>query len=201
MEQDETGNGYKIWAVDNVVYGPVELPTLVSWVKDERVTSSTWVYIEKDDCWQKASEISELRMFFQKKKEGSAGAFEGADVGSDTAMFAKSPGALRRVKIFAERPRPPSSFHSAGMSSKETVCVVISTTIRRSPSGPAIYTSESFSTIHLLVVYRIADDLFVSDLFQTHSFGSCCLNRLQLQPVPRVYRSRRPRGSPPACYR
>ena len=28
---------FSIWAADNVVYGPVELPTLVDWVKDERV--------------------------------------------------------------------------------------------------------------------------------------------------------------------
>jgi hypothetical protein len=30
--QPEPNIGYKIWAVDGVVYGPVELPTLVSWV-------------------------------------------------------------------------------------------------------------------------------------------------------------------------
>src|SRR5436309_1001100 len=33
VTDDKTG--FKIWAVDNVVYGPVELPTLVSWVKED----------------------------------------------------------------------------------------------------------------------------------------------------------------------
>jgi len=35
---------YSIWAADNVVYGPVELPILIGWVKDERVLADTWVF-------------------------------------------------------------------------------------------------------------------------------------------------------------
>ena len=35
MSADETA--FKIWGVDNVVYGPVELLALVGWVKEERV--------------------------------------------------------------------------------------------------------------------------------------------------------------------
>ena len=40
MEPNTAGVGFKIWGVDNVVYGPVELPTLVNWVKDQRVPHS-----------------------------------------------------------------------------------------------------------------------------------------------------------------
>ena len=40
MQPDNDAPGYCIWGVDNVVYGPVDLPTLVNWVRDERVTAA-----------------------------------------------------------------------------------------------------------------------------------------------------------------
>jgi hypothetical protein len=103
METSSPGVGYKIWGVDNVVYGPVELPTLINWVKDERVTAATWVFSEKDDAWQKAAQVPELRMFFQPKQPVPAATPSG-DVGvsSDTEVFARRPGTLRRIKIFAD---------------------------------------------------------------------------------------------------
>ena len=85
--------GFKIWGVDNVVYGPVELPTLIGWVKEERVTADTWVFSEKDDCWQRTSKIPELRMFFSSK------ASENSPSGTTASI---KPGMLRRVKIFAD---------------------------------------------------------------------------------------------------
>ena len=99
MESDTAGTGFKIWGVDNVVYGPVELPTMIAWVKDERVTAATWIFSEKDDAWSRANALPELRMFFQARPKAAAPAL---DVSSDTAMFARKPGTLRRVKIFAE---------------------------------------------------------------------------------------------------
>lgn len=95
MASEEAGLGYRIWAADNVVYGPVELPALVNWIKDERVLSHTWVFSEKDDCWRKAAVVSELRMFFEK----SASAREPAPGASSLAL---KPAALRRVKILAD---------------------------------------------------------------------------------------------------
>jgi hypothetical protein len=100
MQSDASGTGYRIWAVDNVVYGPVELPTLVTWVKEERVTADTWVFSEKDDGWQKASRVPELRMFFQPK--AAVAATPVASVSADTSIAAIKPGSLRRVKILAE---------------------------------------------------------------------------------------------------
>ena len=84
--------GFKIWAVDNVVYGPVELPTLVEWVQANRVTAGTWIFCEKDDCWQKAAALSELHLFFQRKPEQPI----------NPAASAVPPAALRRVKILAD---------------------------------------------------------------------------------------------------
>ena len=104
MESNSDAIGFKIWAVDNVVYGPVELPTLIEWVKDERVTSSTWVYSENLDAWTKAADVPELRMFFRPKQSagGAANAPNEMGVSSDTVIYARKPGSLRRVKIFAE---------------------------------------------------------------------------------------------------
>jgi CRP-like cAMP-binding protein len=103
MASDATGTGFRIWAVDNVVYGPVELPALVAWVKDERVTAQTWVFSEKDDAWRQAAEVPELRMFFHPKS-GVTPTPSPADSGvsADTAVVARRPGSLRRVKIFAD---------------------------------------------------------------------------------------------------
>ena len=93
---------YKIWAVDNVVYGPVELPTLVNWVKEERVTGDTWVFAERHNQWQKASALPELLIFFRSSGSGTTGigdtAFKIKAAGA-SVLGIKS-GALRRVKIF-----------------------------------------------------------------------------------------------------
>jgi len=80
-----------VWGIDQTAYGPVELPALVSWVKDERVTSDTWVYSGKTNSWRKAAEIPELQMFF--RKNGAASSVE--------TVSGIDPRALRRVKILA----------------------------------------------------------------------------------------------------
>lgn len=94
------GEGFRIWAVDKQVYGPVELPVLVGWVKEERVTADTWIFIESDDSWQKAAEVPELRMFFTKKSGDDTTA--ASVTAASSAAPAIKPGSLRRVKIFAD---------------------------------------------------------------------------------------------------
>lgn len=91
MEAIQTCAGFKIWGVDDVVYGPVELPTLVDWVKDERVTADTWIFNGQSQAWQKASRVQELQILFK------------AAVTSPRSGGAPlKPGSLRRVKILAE---------------------------------------------------------------------------------------------------
>lgn len=81
-----------VWGIDQTAYGPVELPTLVSWIKDERVTADTWVFAARTGSWQKAPEIPELQMFFRPKSSGAAAASLDSVGGIDAR-------ALRRVKI------------------------------------------------------------------------------------------------------
>ncbi|HUS34919.1 MAG TPA: cyclic nucleotide-binding domain-containing protein [Verrucomicrobiae bacterium] len=90
--------GFKIWGVDNVVYGPVELPTLVSWVKEDRVTADTWIYSEVSDAWNKGSNVPELQMFF--RAHAGSGAARPSETNFIRAVGVK-PGALRRIKTFA----------------------------------------------------------------------------------------------------
>jgi Cyclic nucleotide-binding domain/GYF domain 2 len=82
--------GFIVWGIDQTAYGPVELPTLVAWVKDERVTAETWIYAAKNAAWQKAAQVPELQMFFPSKAGGAVAGPRGVD-----------PRALRRIKILA----------------------------------------------------------------------------------------------------
>lgn len=102
MQTTGVGIGYRVWGVDRAVYGPVELPALVAWVKEERVTANTWLFSEAADRWSPAGELPELRMFFQPKSASPA-ADPKAPVSAASPMADLCrPGVLRRVKIFAD---------------------------------------------------------------------------------------------------
>ena len=96
MAAVSTDTGFIVWGIDQTAYGPVELPTLVSWVKDGRVTADTWIYAAKSASWQKAPEVPELQMFFRSKGGGPA-----ADAAAATSPSGIDPRALRRIKILA----------------------------------------------------------------------------------------------------
>jgi hypothetical protein len=99
MSTENAGPGYRIWAVDNVIYGPVELPVLVNWVKEERVTADTWIHSDDLDHWTKASKVPELSMFFAKRSANNTAASTLAD--QRPAIGGLKAGSLRRMKIFA----------------------------------------------------------------------------------------------------
>ena len=62
MNPDPAINGFAIWGIDHAAYGPVELPTLVNWIKDERVLADTWVFGQRDNAWKRAADIPELKL-------------------------------------------------------------------------------------------------------------------------------------------
>jgi CRP-like cAMP-binding protein len=82
-----------IWGIDHAAYGPVPLPTLREWIKDERVFEDTWVYLKSDQTWRPAREVPELRPEFKRDADAeSAAPAPGARL---------KPGSLRRIKILA----------------------------------------------------------------------------------------------------
>jgi len=97
LGQAEGEFGYKIWAVDDVVYGPIEMPTLVEWVKEERVIDETWIFDLQKDKWEKAGEMPELRSIFK-----GVAVRAGAKPDNTPLIQGIKPGMLRRVKILGE---------------------------------------------------------------------------------------------------
>src|SRR5437762_2023860 len=89
-----TETDFIVWGIDQTPYGPVELPALVGWIKDERVTADTWLFVGKNSVWQRAAEVPELQMFFRPKATHSAAA-KAPETGAIDARI------LRRVKILA----------------------------------------------------------------------------------------------------
>ena len=97
MASTSTDIDFTVWGADQVAYGPVELPVLVSWVRGERVTADTWIFDAKHSAWRKAAEIPELQMFFRPRAGSIA-----ADARTATPVENISTSSLRRVKILAD---------------------------------------------------------------------------------------------------
>ena len=93
MESDTNFN-YRAWGADNIAYGPVELPGLVTWVKQGKVTANSWVFREKDGAWARASDLPELKVLFKSKLPPGAAASADA--------LGVQPGSLRRIKMLAD---------------------------------------------------------------------------------------------------
>ena len=92
---------YRVWGADNVAYGPVELPALVGWIKDERILSDSWVFVDDDRLWRKASQWPELAMFFNTRSS-TVSPCEGESRAAPLGEKGLTTGALRRLKILAE---------------------------------------------------------------------------------------------------
>jgi len=94
MASVSTNTDFIIWGGDHTAYGPVELPALISWIQDGRVTADTWVYAGKNGSWSKASQVSDLQLFFQPKGIAPA-------TPSIESVIGIEPRELRRIKILA----------------------------------------------------------------------------------------------------
>jgi hypothetical protein len=94
-QDTEAAPGYNIWGIDAAAYGPIELPVLVNWIKEERVIADTWIFVERECCWLRACEVAELKMFFRPKRDPASRASLDPEAQIE-------PGALRRIKALAE---------------------------------------------------------------------------------------------------
>lgn len=92
--ETETNNNYLAWGADNIAYGPVELPGLVTWIKQGKVGANTWVFKAQDRVWSRAADLTELKILFKSKLPPSAAAAADA--------MGVQPGSLRRIKMLAD---------------------------------------------------------------------------------------------------
>lgn len=83
---------YLAWGSDNIAYGPVELPGLVTWIKQGRVRPTSWIFRAKDATWSRASDVAELKVLFKEK-------LPAAGPGGTPGI---QPGSLRRIKMLAD---------------------------------------------------------------------------------------------------
>ena len=93
MNTEPENVGFFVWGLDKAAYGPVELPTLVAWIKDGRVFPDTWLFDERISRWQIASSFVELQPVFKPRAAGTP------PPAAAPALTVVTPGALRRVKI------------------------------------------------------------------------------------------------------
>src|SRR5437867_1188624 len=96
--QGDEAPHYRVWGLDNVAYGPVELPVLTNWVLDERVTADTWVFAEENQAWLKAAQMPELTIFFERRSRATDATPAGSIARSEGIKI----GSLRRIKILAD---------------------------------------------------------------------------------------------------
>ena len=69
MKTIEAEDTYRVWACDNQVYGPIEMPILIEWVQDGRVLAGTWVYSEAKKEWLPAKKLASLHKLFPPGEE------------------------------------------------------------------------------------------------------------------------------------
>lgn len=103
MSEEKAANEFFIWGIDDMSYGPVELPVLIDWLKDDRVLPDTWIFARHDGSWRRAAFIPELKPFFPAETPAPAvGAVASAASAFPAAAPAGlKPGSLRRIKILA----------------------------------------------------------------------------------------------------
>src|SRR5437667_735313 len=96
--QGDEAPHYRVWGMDNVAYGPVELPVLTNWVLDERVTADTWVFAGENQIWTKAAQMPELTIFFERRSSATVPATADSIARPERIKI----GSLRRIKILAD---------------------------------------------------------------------------------------------------
>ncbi len=94
MASRTTDADFIVWGIDQTAYGPIELPTLISWVQAGRVTGDIWIFASQTSSWQKAAQMPELQMFFRSKGRGATPVPNPVET-----LIGVDPRALRRVKI------------------------------------------------------------------------------------------------------
>ena len=152
-----TSVNYLAWGADNIAYGPVELPALVSWIKMGRVTANSWVFKEMDGTWSRASELTELKVLFKSKLPPGAA--------STAAALGIQPGSLRRIKMLAD---VDERLLTSLMTYLEVVKVP--------PSGTVVSKGEQGDTLFMVLEGEVRARVFIDgreSTLTTMGVGEC----------------------------
>jgi CRP-like cAMP-binding protein len=95
MQTDEIPR-FRVWDGSNHVSEPVELPPLVTMVRQHKIAPSHWIYEEHNQQWRSAGDIPELKPLFQKPPARTSPSARPPGVGVEL-----SAGQLRRIKLLA----------------------------------------------------------------------------------------------------
>lgn len=68
MQIDSANAVFKVLSSDNLIYGPIDLATLIEWVHERRVLRETWVYLETEKDWVAAGAMDALKAEFDDLK-------------------------------------------------------------------------------------------------------------------------------------
>ncbi len=96
--QENTAVQFRTWGHDHIAYGPVELPALVTWIREGRVQPNSWIFRDDKYEWVRARDMSELKLFFKSKPTPGAAGVKPAE--------GITPGSLRRIKVLADIEEP-----------------------------------------------------------------------------------------------
>jgi CRP-like cAMP-binding protein len=134
MAEKATDRDFVVWGSDQTAHSPVELPTLVTWVKDGRVTSGTWVFVGTRGCWLRAAELPELRGLFSPtdtrivRMQRRAGNLRGVEPGTlrqVRVLEGMSAGQLERFAQFVEVERVTRGLVVVGLGQQDDTLYMI----------------------------------------------------------------------------
>src|SRR6185295_4849467 len=69
MQVDSAAAVFKLLSSDNLIYGPIDLATLVQWVQERRVQRESWIHWETVNDWVSAGSIDALQPEFDALAE------------------------------------------------------------------------------------------------------------------------------------
>ena len=68
---NSTDATFKVLSSDNLIYGPINLATLVQWVRERRVQRETWIFSELANNWLPSESIAQLQPEFDSLAVGA----------------------------------------------------------------------------------------------------------------------------------
>jgi CRP/FNR family transcriptional regulator, cyclic AMP receptor protein len=77
MKNKKDTSAYQVWGAEKIIYGPIDLLTLVDWVRQKRVTPECWIYCERRGTWSQAANLEDLKLLFDPS-QGRPGHLVGA---------------------------------------------------------------------------------------------------------------------------